>query len=745
MRTLVLLRGSPCAGKTTWIEKNGLKPYTLSADDIRKLYRSPKLDVSGKQKIDFKFDGTVWELLFEILEERMKNGEFTVIDAVNSKTDEMNRYKKLAEEYRYRMFCVDFTGVPVGTVKERNRNRPDDTRVSEEGIDNIYSRFATQKIPSGLTVIKPDELDRIWFSKIDLTGRYDKIHIFGDIHGCYSALKEYLDSNGGIRDSECYIFCGDYLDRGLENVETINFLFDIYSRENVMLIQGNHERHIMEWANNRVSQSKEFEFRTKTQLEAAGVSKKRTRMLYRAFLQCAYFSYCGGTYLVTHGGISTLPENLTLVPTMQLIKGVGEYQDHDKVDRNFAANTPDGVFQVHGHRNVKHLAADEIPGAFNLEGYVEAGGDLRVLQLTPDGRQTVVCVENKVFDAAARMSMKKRYGNIELTVADMIMALRQSEYVTEKQFGNISSFNFSREAFFDKAWNEQTVKARGLYINIPKQKIVARSFEKFMNIGEGEDMELDALYGRLKFPLTAYVKENGFLGMAAYNDEDDDLFVTTKSSPEGDFAAWLKQATEALISKKGRNGMKEYSKAHDVTFVFECVLPVLDPHIVEYGRDRLVLLDIVRNTPDFETVPYEEMVKIANSFGLEYKQKAFVIDTWPEFVSWLDEVRQYGYRFCGKIIEGFVIEDATGFMMKQKTGYYLFWKYMRSIACEAIRKGYIEPKKTATLTTPLANFFYGWVKTLHPLYVESPVSVPMDIISLRNTFFKTEAGRNFAD
>ena len=41
MRVLLLLRGSDGCGKSTWIDKNGLKPYTLSADDIRLLCQSP--------------------------------------------------------------------------------------------------------------------------------------------------------------------------------------------------------------------------------------------------------------------------------------------------------------------------------------------------------------------------------------------------------------------------------------------------------------------------------------------------------------------------------------------------------------------------------------------------------------------------------------------------------------------------------------------------------------------------------
>jgi predicted kinase len=38
MRILLLLRGSAGSGKSTWVEANGLKPYTLSTDDIRLMY-----------------------------------------------------------------------------------------------------------------------------------------------------------------------------------------------------------------------------------------------------------------------------------------------------------------------------------------------------------------------------------------------------------------------------------------------------------------------------------------------------------------------------------------------------------------------------------------------------------------------------------------------------------------------------------------------------------------------------------
>lgn len=148
MRTLLLLRGSAGCGKSTWIEKNGLKQYTLSPDEIRVMHQSPILMPDGTHGISQSNDKSVWAILFTLLEYRMQKGEFTVIDATNSKTSEMNRYKTMCDTYRYRIYCVDFTDIPIDEVKRRNAGRPEVKRVPDEVIDKMYSRFATQKIPS---------------------------------------------------------------------------------------------------------------------------------------------------------------------------------------------------------------------------------------------------------------------------------------------------------------------------------------------------------------------------------------------------------------------------------------------------------------------------------------------------------------------------------------------------------------------------------------------------------------------
>ena len=730
MRILLLLRGSAGCGKSTWIKENGLKPYTLSADDIRLLCQSPIMQVDGSEAVSQNNDTIVWNTLFKLLETRMQRGEFTVIDATNSKTAEMNRYKEMCDTYRYRIYCVDFTDIPIEEVKRRNANREPLKRVPDEVIDKMYSRFKTQRIPSGIKVIKPDQLDEIWMKLYDFSD-YKAIHHIGDIHGCNTVLQEYLSKNGGIKDDEFYIFCGDYIDRGIENVEVLKFLISIMNRKNVLLLEGNHEKWLQIYGHDGVGRSKEFELITRPMLEASDIDKKDIRQLYRRLGQCAYYKYDENIYLVTHGGLSIIPGNLSFVASDQMIHGVGGYKEAEDVANTFYNMMPDNVYQIHGHRNVKSLPIEVNDRVFNLEDHVEFGGHLRCVQVRHDGIHTFE-IKNNVFKSPDEVIQGKTATHS--SVADAILALRANKYITEKKYGNISSFNFNKQAFYNKIWDEQTIKARGLYIDTEKCKVVARGYSKFFNINERPETKFDMLQYKLQFPVTAYVKENGFLGIVSYNEYTDDLFITTKSNPEGEFAEWFKNILYDKVSDDNLKNMKEYIKRHNVSFVFECVDMVHDPHIIEYPESKLYLLDIIYNDIDFRKYGFEDMCYLANKFGLIHKEKAYEIATWQDFFDWYHKIIEEDYEYHGRNIEGFVIEDSAGYMTKLKLAYYNFWKFMRSIAHEAIRRGYISPKRTSALTTPLANEFYSWVKTLHN--TDNIDSVPKDICTLRRIFYR---------
>lgn len=732
MRILLLLRGAAGCGKSTWIRQNNLKLYTLSPDDIRLLCQSPVMQADGTEAIGQDNENFTWKLLFKLLEMRMQKGEFTVIDATNTETSEINRYKEMSYAYKYRVYCVDFTDIPIEEVKRRNAGREPLKRVPDKVIDRMYSRFATQKIPSGVKVIGPDELNTIWISPLDFSG-YKRIHHIGDIHGCNSVLQKYLSDNGGIREDEMYIFAGDYIDRGRENAEVVKFLNSIKNRKNVLMLEGNHERELWLYANGYAGNSKEFELETRPALEEAGISKQEIRLLYRKFGQCAYYKYDNAIYLVTHGGLSTVPENLSFVATDQMIRGVGSFDDFEKIAETFARTTPGNFYQIHGHRNTKSVPVQVNDRVFNLEGHVEFGGELRCVQVDRDGVH-IVTVKNEIFKIP---NIQRKPPVTESSVADAIIALRSNQYILEKKYGNISSFNFTDKAFYDRVWDEQTIRARGLYLDTVKGRVVARAYDKFFNINENAETRFGMLQYKLQFPVIAYVKENGFLGIVSYNEYEDDLLIACKSTIDSKFARWFREMLHEKVSSESLAGMKEYARKENVSFVFECVDMEHDPHVIEYPGSRLFLLDIIKNDMDFFRYEYDELVETARQFGLTPKEKAYEIANWQDFFDWYYEVLAEDYEYCGRKIEGFVIQDCNGYMTKLKLAYYSFWRFMRGVAHEVIRKGVI--KRTSTLTTPTANEFYAWVKRMCDEGKRD--SLPKDICTLRKMFYSEEEMR----
>lgn len=715
MRVLLLMRGAMGCGKSTFIEQNRLKPYTLCADDIRLLCQAPVLGKDGNYCISQKNEKVVWQTLFNILETRMKRGEFTVIDATNTKTSEMNRYKDLAKKYRYRIYCVDMTDVPIEVAKERNKKRDPIKYVPEEAIDRAYARFATQKIPSGIKAIKPNELDTIFYKPIDLSV-YDKVHVIGDIHGCYTALMEFMN-NHDVNANEFFIFLGDYLDRGLENVQTLEYLLDLWeNHKNVYFLEGNHEAHLRNWAHGEDIVSPEFRNHTMPKLEQAGIDKKRVRQFCRSFGQCSYFIFHGMNVLVTHGGLSTMPKNLTFIATEQMIKGVGDYKDANTVDGAFYTSTEDGYYSVHGHRNETHEPLQVNPTTFNLNGEVEFGGDLRAVTFRHEKWLDKSFIDQwEIPNSVYKIPEDVTKNNDEISNAeihDVIEYMRASKYIGEKSFGNISSFNFTRGAFQDKVWDGMTTKARGLYIDTEHEQVVARGYEKFFNYGEMEFTKPEALARNLKFPVEAYVKENGFLGIVS-TDNDGELIFTSKSTMGGDHAVMVKENLYKIYGEEAIEKMRKYANQYHVTFVFEIIDRERDPHIIQYNDNYAILLDIINNDIKFDKLPYGSLKYVAKDIGLEYKQHYKTLNNVKELSDFIEKATDPKFRLKtdrinDDCIEGFVFEDANGFMFKLKVAYYNDWKMLRSVANKIFRSGNIN--FTGALQSIESNYFYGWCR-----------------------------------
>lgn len=708
MRTIYLLRGAPASGKSTWVKDNNLEQYTLSADNIRLMYQSPVLNTSGNFVITQQNDGQVWKFLFKMLEDRMSRGEFVVVDATHYKSELLNRYKNLISKYRYRAFVVDFTDVPLETILERNASRDEYKRVPEETIRKMCAVFEQDtEVNSRFNILKP--LEAVAKLKDDLIydySKYDKVVFFGDIHGCYEPIKSYFEARP-FDEKTAYIFLGDYLDRGIQNKEVIEFLLSIKDKKNVLLLEGNHEQWLRMYAeeigaeksldkehvqilkkyggkdliyelNRNKIRSSEFINNTIPQIEC--FDKKDLRQLCRKFGQMAYISFKGRKYFACHGGLPTTPTIFT--STEEMIKGVGKYEDVETIYESWRNNTDDKTILIHGHRNIFDVKTSAGERTFNLCSNVELGAPLRILEVYGEEGSAVWEMPNPIFNKDC-FKVQEKVDKLETkTDNSLLEELNNSNLVQKKILnGGIVSYNFKHNVFHKRIWNDLTCKARGLFVDVKTEKVIARSYDKFFNWGELDCVKSAELKQKLVFPVKAFKKENGFLAMVSWDWNKNDLLICSKSTNEGEFVELIKDQLYKLSGQQLID-LKHYLQTHNCTLVFECIDKDNDPHIIKYDENEMVLLDIIRN--DFDTMKsdYADVQFVASLLGVKSKELAYTFNTWEELYAFKKlQDESYDIKY-----EGWVFEDANGFMVKYKTRFYKFWKQMRAVK-ERLQQG----------------------------------------------------------
>lgn len=158
MKRLVLMHGAPGAGKSTFIRELGFEYLSISPDNLRLLFSEPKEEVVDNRiclQINQDNNKKVWNLAFQLLEERLQNGSDTFFDACNFTQDYIYRYKKMADLYGFQIIALDFSSLPLDTLLARNKKRlyfKDGLRyVPERVIKDIYQKM--EPIPKGIFTI----------------------------------------------------------------------------------------------------------------------------------------------------------------------------------------------------------------------------------------------------------------------------------------------------------------------------------------------------------------------------------------------------------------------------------------------------------------------------------------------------------------------------------------------------------------------------------------------------------------
>lgn len=129
---------------------------------------------------------------------------------------------------------------------------------------------------------------------------------------------------------------------------------------------------------------------------------------------------------------------------------------------------------------------------------------------------------------------------------------------------------YTKQAMFDRKWNDVTKTCRGLIVNEDTGEVLARPFKKFFNLGEPDA----PVFGHTDW-VTVFDKVDGSLGIAY--DTPDGPAIATKGSFTSDQAV---KATELLRAKYGL-----YQHDDVNTDLFEIIYPE-NRIVLDYGDEE---------------------------------------------------------------------------------------------------------------------------------------------------------------
>ena len=666
MRQLFLLLGIPASGKDTFLEQRGLRPYSLSSDDLRSILSNPVEVLTNEDQLEptlnAQNDRKVWETLYQILEDRMRHGETTFVNATHLFARAFSKYEALAQKYNYKISVIDtnwdlyqelsFDNSKLQAVLvARDQGRAKKFTDPESVIGKFANRYYNfnQNVRRGFQheILSISEFDEKYLNNglqtLDFDQKYSRIKLIGDVHGDFTNLQAvFADHYKGT----AYVFVGDYLDRGTKNAEVFRFLQQLRA-SNIYFLRGNHENHIENFALHGKKSGKDFGSKTLPELLRAGVTVADLKDFIKKLRDALYFSFDGQEYFVSHAGIE--PARLGVFKNSQLdyvlanetefVMGLAK-AGQGPYDNNVDERWDRSERNVHGHRNNFGLPAAN-GNSYNLT----AEGEFRYLILE----------KGKAPQTVTRKS---------IDVPSFVELLREDEDVLQKETGdNIISHNFSREVFEKGRWTPNTLTARGLFTR--GDDIVGRGFRKFFNVDENPSARLE----NLKFPVKIYEKYNGFLGICFWDEVSQSPKVFNKSGVEN---KWNTLAiSRGIIDDQQLTDFYSKPENRDYSVLFEVMG---DDHVVYYEHDFAVPIAVIYN----QTGRFND--------ELEAKLGIQPLATVQNEA----ELKVYLKNYNKKInVEGLVLRDVTGYQLKYKVDYYQIGKILR----KAFQYGHFQGNK----------------------------------------------------
>jgi predicted kinase len=131
---LLITRGLPASGKTTFART--LQPYVVrvNRDDIRRMLHGRRLYTQWAE-------GQVTAVQRAMVEALLRARADVVVDDTNLKARTVREWAEVAARHGADFEVHDFTDVPLDECLRRDAERPEPDRVGEAGIRRMYDRF----------------------------------------------------------------------------------------------------------------------------------------------------------------------------------------------------------------------------------------------------------------------------------------------------------------------------------------------------------------------------------------------------------------------------------------------------------------------------------------------------------------------------------------------------------------------------------------------------------------------------
>ena len=306
---LITLIGSSMSGKTTFANTHFDYKQVLSSDNFREMICGDSMNQS--------INSDAFESLYFILDKRLKNYQTTIVDATNTTYNDRKKILEIAKANNVQNVAI-VINIDESIIFERQKRlqrvKPDKLKKQIINVRKSISGLKSEGYRYVYVLESPEEIDNcnieifpMYSNMKHVTGPFD---IIGDIHGCYTELIElliklgYKESDGLYKhpDNRKLIFLGDLMDRGNQNIRTIELIMNLVKNNIAFCVMGNHDFKFVKKVNDRTTLNNGLDITLKEFDSIEDEDRKNAIIEFINSLR-SHYVFDDGNLVVSHAGI----------------------------------------------------------------------------------------------------------------------------------------------------------------------------------------------------------------------------------------------------------------------------------------------------------------------------------------------------------------------------------------------------------------------------------------------------------